>query len=197
MKFSRNGLTVIAFLLAFSSSQAQIKLPFTDNDLRNNLQKVLADYPHQFSSLISDTLMDNVQTIEFASHLHFAGALDNSITQYKSSKPIYSWKAILLSSEEFEEAASKYRWLFNQLKVMTVTLDGGYSFTFSGDYDEADESRKFSSSILSLTPGALGMPRLKVEASLQFEFPEWKVSLLVYEKEREDSERGNIHESER
>ena len=38
------------------------------------------------------------------------------------------------------------------------------------------------------------MPRLKIEVSMQFEFPEWKVVLSVYEKEREDHERGEIEE---
>jgi hypothetical protein len=30
--------------------------------------------------------------------------------------------------------------------------------------------------------------------ALQFEFPEWKVNLVVYEKEREDDERGEIED---
>jgi hypothetical protein len=37
------------------------------------------------------------------------------------------------------------------------------------------------------------MPKLKIEASMQYEFPEWKVSLVVYEKEREDKDRGEIN----
>lgn len=175
------------------TAQAQIKFPVTNNDLRNNLEKVISGFPEHFSGLIGDTLADNPQTIEFASRLDFKGAKENSITEYKSRKPIYSWQAVLLDTEEFEDAAKKYKWLCNQLKVMTVKLDGGYSFSLSGDYQEADESRKFSTSVFSLMPRATNMPKLKVEASIQFEFPEWKVSLLVYEKEREDNERGDIN----
>jgi hypothetical protein len=37
------------------------------------------------------------------------------------------------------------------------------------------------------------MPKLKIEASMQFQFPEWRVSLLVYEREREDNEQGDIN----
>jgi hypothetical protein len=29
---------------------------------------------------------------------------------------------------------------------------------------------------------------------MQYEFPEWKVKLLVYDKEREDDERGDIND---
>jgi hypothetical protein len=136
--------------------------------------------------------VDNPQTVEYASTLDFKEAQDNSITQYKSTRPICSWQATLLTTEDYETAVKKYKWLYGQLKVMTINLDGGYSFSLSGPYDEPSESRKFSSSVLKMVPSAINMPKLKVEASLQFEFPEWKVSLLVYEKEREDKDRGDI-----
>lgn len=196
MKMSGVKLTAIASLFAAVSAQAQVRVPFTNNDLRTNLEKVIADFPHHLSSVLGDTLVENPQTIEFTTVLDFRGALENSVTQYKSVRPIYSWQAVLLSSEDFAEAEQKYKWLYNQLKVMTVKTDGGYSFTFNGDYGTPDESRKFSSSVFKLTPNSLSMPKLKVEATMQFEFPEWKVSLLVYEKEREDNERGEIRETD-
>jgi hypothetical protein len=34
----------------------------------------------------------------------------------------------------------------------------------------------------------MALKKMKVEVSMQFEFPEWKVLVLVYEKEREDTE---------
>ena len=184
-------LGLIALILSFNC-KAQLKIPVTSNELRTNLQKVIADFPNHFSVLKGDTLINNPQTIEFASLLDFKLAKENSIVQYKSIKPIYSWQALFTNTEEFDEAEKKYKWLYNQLKVMTIKMENGYSFTMSGDYDAPDESRKFCSSIFKLTPNASNMPKLKIEATMQFEFPEWKVSLLVYEKEREDSERGDI-----
>ncbi len=97
-----------------------------------------------------------------------------------------------MSSEDFEQASKKYKWLYGQLKVMTVKVQD-YSFTLSGNYEAADESKKFSTCIFKLTPNAANMPKLKIEATIQFEFPEWKVKLLVYEKEREDDEQGDIN----
>ena len=75
---------------------------------------------------------------------------------------------------------------------MTVKVQE-YSFTLNGEYDAPEESRKFCSSLFKLTPNAANMPRLKIEATLQFEFPEWKIGLLVYEREREDKEQGDIN----
>jgi hypothetical protein len=193
MKMNRTNLLGLIGLILSIHSQAQIKIPVTNNELRTNLQKVIADFPNHFVHVMGDTLVENPQTIEFVSLLDFKMATENFFTQYKSTKPIYSWQASFLSTEEFDEAVKKYKWLYNQLKVMTIKLDGGYSFTMNGDYDAPEQSRKFCSSIFKLTPNASNMPKLKIEASMQYEFPEWKVNLLVYEKEREDNERGEVN----
>jgi hypothetical protein len=194
MKISWTKVLLLMAILPGSSSQAQLRVPITNNDLRINLQKIVSDFPNQFSTLRGDTLIENPQSIEFASRLEFSGATENSIIQYKSVRPVYSWQATLLSTEEFEEAEKKYRWLYNQLRVMTIKLDNGYSFSLNGDYDEASESKKFCGSIFKMTPNATDMPKLKIEASMQFEFPEWKVNLLVYEREKEDTDRADVIE---
>lgn len=183
-----------AFLLFFClKSHAQgFKFPVTNNDLRTSLSKVITDYVDGFASLKGDTISVNSECIEFGTKLSFQGGEDNTITQYKSKKQVYSWQGCLLTTEDFEEASKKYRWLYNQLKLMTVKVQE-YSFTLSGDYDAPDESKKFFTSIFKLTPNAANMPRLKIEAAMQFEFPEWKINLAVYEREREDDEQGDIN----
>lgn len=193
MKRSRTRLTCLILLIAGLQTRAQLKFPVTNNDLRTNLQKIVADYPKQFSTLKGVVTADNPQTVEYASLLDFKGARDNTIIQYKSARPVYSWQANLLNSEEFEEASKKYKWLCGQLKVMTITIDG-YGFTMSGKFEEATESKKFVSTVFKLTPNASNMPKLRIEATMQFEFPEWKVQLLVYEKEKEDKDRGDVIE---
>ena len=188
-------LTVLACLLAGLSAHSQLKPPFTNNDLRQNLQKVVADFPNHLASVRGDTLNVNPQTIDFASTLDFKQAQENTITQYISSKSIYSWQASLLTTEDFQEAAKKYKWLCNQLKVMSINVGQGNAFSLRGDIAHPDESKNFFSSIFDLLPHAINMPKLKIEAAMRYDFPEWKVSLLVYEKEREDNERGEIKEN--
>lgn len=188
----QSKLIAAALVLISLNVKAQLKFPVTNNDLRNNLSKIVSDYANGFASLKGDTVDVNPQTIEFASKLDFKGAEQNTIVQYKSKNPVYSWQAILLHTEDFEEASKKYKWLYSQLKVMTVKVQD-YSFTLSGAFGVPDESKKFCSSIFKLTPNAANMPRLKIEASMEYEFPEWKISLMVYEREREDSEQGDIN----
>ena len=189
----RPKLLVAAFMLLGTAIHAQLRFPVTNNGLRNDLQKVIRDYMNDFATLKGDVLIENPQTVEYASLLSFSGAEGNSITKYNSTKNIYSWQAVMLTTEDFDSAAKKYHWLFNQLKAMTIKL-GDYSFSLQGDYDEPDESKKFSDCSFSLLPAAINLQKLKIEVTMQLEFPEWKVSLQVFQKEREDNERGPVKE---
>ncbi len=189
MKNHSKFLLLVAITASLYSS-AQMKLPVSSNDLRNNLEKIISDFPYNFSSLKGDTLMENPQTIEFAALIDCKTAPVNSIIQYKSAKPVYSWTATLIETEEFEEAAKKYTWLCNQLRVMSLSFQGGYSYTLNGLIEAPTETRKFSSSIFTLMPRANDLPKIRIEATMNFEFPEWKVGLMVYDRERQDDERG-------
>lgn len=183
----------IAALLAVSICQAQLKLP-VNNAFRNDVQKVVAEFPSKFSSIRGEVVNTNPQSVEYASLLTVDKAEYCSITQYSSSnKEIYSWQAVVLSTEDFEEAAKKYKWLFYQIKGMNVkyVID---QYTLVGTYEAPAEERKFTTSQLTLSFPPEALKKLRVEVSMQFEFPEWKVALTVFEKERDDDERGNIED---
>ena len=194
MNFVKTTTFSLFFLVSGLISNAQFKLPVTNNELRGNLSKVISEFGNQFSEIKGPVTNENPQTTEYSTTLKFENAEENLITEYKGIKSIYSWQAILLTTEDFEEASKKYKWLCNQLKVMTVTIDGHYSYSLDGKIDPAVESKPFSSSIFTLMPAASNLPKIRIEAGMQFQFPEWKVQLLVYEKERNDNERGPIKE---
>jgi len=84
--------------------------------------------------------------------------------------------------------------LYKDLKNISLTVNRDYTYGLSGDYDAPSESRKFATSVFQLTPSASNLPKVKVELSMQYEFPEWKIFLTVYQKEREDNERGKVRE---
>ena len=182
--------SVLLFLSV--AGRAQLKQAITNNNLRNNVSIVISDYNTGFSTLKSDTTIITAQSIQFATKLDCQGCELNSITQYKSNSPTYSWEAVLLSSENFEQVSKKYHWLCTQLKMITLNMQG-HSFTLSGDYNAADESKKFTSTIFRLMPKISDIDKLKIEPSIRFEFPEWKVGLVIYEREREDNEQGDIN----
>lgn len=186
-------LTVLALCVGAINSSAQFRLPI-NSAIRDDFQKVVAEYPVNFENIRGRVINQNPQTTEYASEIKLADAQECVITKYSSGiKSIYSWQANMFVSEDFEAAAKKYKWLYNQLKGMNVYYVKD-QYTLRGEFEEADESKKFSTSILTVTSAPTPLKKLKVEVTLQFEFPEWKVNLLVYEKEREDDEQGAIAE---
>ncbi|MES2881360.1 MAG: hypothetical protein V4676_04370 [Bacteroidota bacterium] len=194
MKNQNRLFTGLLFSILSISATAQLKLPVTNNDLRINLQKVVADFSNNLNSIKGDVLASNPQTIEYASTLTYTGAEKNIITEFVDKESVFSWQAVLITAEDFETAVKKYKWLTAQLKIMTLKFDD-YSFSLSGKYQEADERKKFSTSQYVLTPAALSLPKLKIEASIQFYFPDWKVMLTVFQKEREDTDQPTTSEN--
>ncbi|HET7898047.1 MAG TPA: hypothetical protein VFL47_10265 [Flavisolibacter sp.] len=187
---------VLLFVFAFSFvSYSQLRLPSKSNsDVRQALEKVIADYPRNFSTLKGEVLTTNPQTVEYTSNLEFKSAEGNSITQYSGKMPVYSWQAQMLTAEEFEVAEKKYKSLYKDLKNISLTVGRDYTYGLSGEYNAPSESLKFASSVFQLTPNASSLPKVKIELSMQYEFPEWKIYLTVFQKEREDDERGKIKE---
>jgi len=180
-------LFILAFIFMATTASSQLKLPI-NNAFRSDIQKVVEAFPHQFSPIRGDVIMENPQTVEYASTVKPGGAQEAMVVKYSSLlKPVYSWQAVMLATEDYEEAVKKYKWLFNQLKGMNVKYVADL-YTLRGIYETPDESRKFTTSILTPANPPMALKKLKVEVSMQFEFPEWKVLVLVYEKEREDTD---------
>ncbi len=195
MKMKTKALLLACSIALTQFSFAQLKLPSVGNpDVRHALEKVISDFPKEFASLKGEVLNTNPQTVEYASLLTFKSAEQNTITQYSGKLPVYSWQAQMFTTEEFDAAAKKYKSLYSQLKAMTITLNRDYAYSLSGEMDKPDESKKFSTTVFSLLPNASNLPKVKVELSMQYEFPEWKIYLTVYQKEREDNERGKTEE---
>lgn len=192
MKYKYLPATLFLFLSTLGAA-AQFKLP-VNNGFRNDVQKVVAEYPHQFAAIRGEVVVKNPQTIEYASLIKPGSAEEASIVAYSTAgKAIYSWQTVLLTTEDFTEAQKKYKWLFQQLKGMNIKYVAD-AYTLRGTYEEPDESRKFTTSVLTVQAPPTPLQKLKVEVSMKFEFPEWKVSLLIYEKEREDDEAINPYE---
>jgi hypothetical protein len=153
------------------------------------LQKVISDYPNKFKNIKGNVLTQDPQTTDYSSTVQVPGALNTVITQYSSSreKEIYSWKCLLLESEDFELASKKYKDLFDQLKNSIIKIDGQKPFILNGSYEVPTEEKKFTTTAFYLLPAAPGeLKKLKVELSLEFYVTEWKLALLVYDQEEEE-----------
>lgn len=198
-------LTAVTAILLCSSASAQLGLKFPavkssssslplSSSFRNDIQKVVDEYPRHYASIRGEVINKNPQTVEYASKVKPEGVQDASIMKYSAlGKEVVTWQSTVLVTEDYEAAAKKYKWLYQQLKGMNIRYVAD-QYTLRGPYAEPDESVGFATSVLTPDHPPVPLARMKVEVQLSFEFPEWKVSLLIYDKEREDEEQGNITE---
>ncbi|RYY59709.1 MAG: hypothetical protein EOO05_12430 [Chitinophagaceae bacterium] len=196
MKKIVKSLCITGFsLVLVLSAKAQLQLP--GNALGHDLKKVIRDYPNQFSHLQGDVLQEKTQATDYELNFHIDGAESSIITKYSAKgRPVVSCEALLLTTEDFEEACRKYRSVYALFNHMAVKMDNGVTFYLKGDFQKPVEERKFSSSVLAFEKADAYVSKMKVEVSLQYEYMEWKVRFRIYEREREDSERGDMIDEE-
>lgn len=193
MKLTVKTLVFLTFLLSFSIlATAQLKLPAL-NGIGPDIKKVLQDYPNQFHNLRGEVLDQNPQSTDYACNFKVNGAEEATITQYSSANKyeIASWQALMLTTEEFDDAKKKFRSLYNQLQNLSVKMDGGLFFHLKGKYEAPTEEKKFTSVIFNVDAGGPAFKKLKVELQMIYVPMEWKVKVLIYDKEREDDEQGD------
>ena len=160
-------------------------------DFGADMKAVIRDYPHNYESMRGRVVVQNPQHTEYESTRPVQGAESISISRYSAdNKEVYSWQALMLTTEDFEAAKTRYKSLYAKFNNMAVKMDYGVTFYLKGKYLEPIEERGFTSSLMRFELPDQIVRKMIVEVTMQYEFPEWKVKVLVYEKEREDTERG-------
>ena len=188
-------LTLLTIIFLFSNNlNAQLKLPVIGGGVAADVKKVIEDYPNRFIHLMGEMIAENTQSTDYQCNFNVNGAEESVITRYSAKKEVCSWQALMLTTENFEKAKQKFKALYNQLNNLSVN-SGKVAFKLKGVYESPEEEKKFSSVLFSFEPGNETVKKLKVEISLQFAEPmEWKVKVLVYDRDREDDERGKTVE---
>jgi hypothetical protein len=185
-------LTICAFL--FKISIAQLKMPVATG-FSNDMKKVIEDFPNRFINLMGEVISQHSQSTDYECNFKVNGAEESFITRYSAKKEVCSFEAVMLSTDNFNKAKQKFRSLFNQLNNLSVRIADNKLLHFKGKFEEPKEEMKFASILLSPEPGYESLKKLRIEIVMQVTGPmEWKVKVLIYDKEREDGERGVIRE---
>lgn len=185
-------LTICACI--FMESPAQLKLPLAAG-ISSDIKKIIEDYPNRFVNLMGEVITQHPQSTDYACNFKVNGAEESFITRYSAKKEVFSFEAVMLTTENFEKAKQKFKSLFNQLNNLSAQLADKKNIHFKGKYEEPKEEMKFSTILLSPEPGFESWHKMRIEILLQAADPmEWKVKLLIYDKEREDEDRGTIRE---
>ena len=164
------------------------------NKTNEVLEKVIKDYPNRFHNIKGDVIVENPQTTEYKSTVQLPGSSNCIVTRYNAThNDVYSWSCTVFESEDFNLAKNKFREVYGQVVNMIIKGESGKPFILSGQYETPTEQKKFTTVIFELLPGVGPMKNLKVDLSLQYELTGWKVLLSVYNRDRNDEERGVVN----
>ncbi|HVZ56309.1 MAG TPA: hypothetical protein VG870_06585 [Chitinophagaceae bacterium] len=195
MKNRHLSAFLLVFSLAFRVSYSQ-PLP-APTGVQSDLQRVVEAYLHQFQGQLGEELVRNPQSTDYQSLVRVSGAEQCVITRYSDrKKPVYSYKAVLPATDDFEAAKKQFRSLFRQLNNLPVRLGASRSVLFRGTYEEPEEGRGFTSILFAADSTEPAIRHVRIELSLEPDLMDWKISLSVYEKEREDDEPGQPGDGE-
>lgn len=178
-------LSLAAFLLLSSVALAQLRLKLPNNELKRALENVLNNYSGGFTKIRGELVSSTPQSATYATVLQFSEAEENEVVLYGDNEAV-SWSATMLTTEDYDAARKKYSTIYGEMKQMRLSLGAG-NCRLVGKFGSPSESLRFVSTDFYLDPAAVS-DRLQVRLSMEYQFPEWKVLLSVYEKEREDSE---------
>jgi hypothetical protein len=182
-------LTVtLAFILSITFLSAQI-IP-AKNALQTDIAKVISDYPNGFRNISGEQVVENPQTIEFECKVSVKDAVKCRVIKYSSNvKDIYSWEAEMLKTDDFEEVSKKFRAIYNSLQHLSVNINGTNA-VFKGEYIKPTESIKFTTIVFDAGDKTPELKKLKVALLLETDMLDWVIRIQVYEKERDDKDRG-------
>lgn len=176
---------LIFFPLLFCAS-TKAQLPFKgSNEISTVLSKVIQDYPNYFDHIKGDVVEEAPQVVNYASLVNMKDMPEGIIVQYTAeADQVYSWKNILLETENFEEAKKKFHLFYNQIKKTTAIINQ-MGIRLVADYTEPDESKKFNTIIFKLETIEKSVKDVVVDLSLRYEIDEWKITLSLYHVEDE------------
>lgn len=165
------------------------------NDVNSALQKVIQDYPNKFANLKGDQISANVRNVQYRSTVDVPGSLHCVLTPYRSSKKEkYSWKCLMLESENYTDAKARYTELYNQIRNTIVKIEGEKPFILNGNYEAPADDKKYTTVLFQLLPATGEMQKLKVELTLLHTINDWKLFLSVYDEERRSDEQVDLTE---
>lgn len=169
-------------------ANAQLRIPGMKNELATAVRQVLEDFPNGYknlmgepgdSSFVSKVSLSDAEGAMFVEHSQFG-------------RSVLSWQARLVTTDDHAQAKKKFKAAFQQLQGLSVKL-GSRSYKLRSLYDVPDLDQKFTALVFELEPSNSYTESIKVELQLLFQMPmDWVVGVLVYDRDRKDTEPGRI-----
>lgn len=178
---------LVLFLFLSQSNYGQIKL-VTNNTISKPLSQLIQAYPSGFAGLRGELVDVGSQTNGYACLVKIEGAepgIINGFTYGKDS--VFTWSDNLFTTEDFSKAKQEYKKIFTEVKG-TKIFENGKSISLKGAYEEPSETIGFASVAFVPENEIESLKNLVVDLTLQYTDAEWKITLSIYDKDKDLTE---------
>lgn len=165
---------------------AQLRNPLTS--IRPQLEKVINDYPNQFSSIKGVRSDGEPNTIEYVSTVEIKGASDSKVIGYPTkTKIIWFWEAKLFATEDIAELKKQYKSYFNDIAGKSLLTKGNNNSIYAtAPYNAPTEELRMWSNQFRINDATGEFSNLVIDLAAEYENFEWIVYLRVYDKEKDE-----------
>lgn len=182
----RKLLLLTVYLFFLFSISAQIKSTFTS--IRPQLEKVINDYPNQFSSIKGTRNQGDPNTIEYASTIEMKGAVESKVIGYPAKTKInWLWEAKLFVTDDMAELKKQYRNYYNDIAGKSFMNKGSNnSITATGPYSAPSEELRLWTNQFRINDVTGEFGNLIIDLLAEYANFEWIVYVRIYDKEKDE-----------
>jgi hypothetical protein len=185
-RFVKSLVIFTISLFSVFESYSQLKVLSPTTHIITDVRKVVEDYPNSFANITGELIIQNPQSVDYHCTFKMKDAEECFVTKYHDDKKdIYSWQALMLTTEDFEQAVKQFKSLYGQLNNSSIGRA-----QLQGKYESPAEEKNFTSVLFSFDTDDELMKKLKLELVMENVLLQWKVKIIIYDREREDDEDG-------
>lgn len=186
VSMNRNLLLLTACLFSVIILSAQIKSPFTS--IRPQLEKVINDYPNQFSSIKGTRNQGDPNTIQYASTIEMKGAVETKVIGYPTKTKInWLWEAKLFVTDDMAELKKQYKSVYNDIAGKSFMSKGANnSINATGPYSAPSEELRLWTNQFRINDVTGEFGNLVIDLVAEYANFEWIVYVRIYDKEKDE-----------
>ena len=169
---------LLMITLAINSLHAQD--PDAD-EINKSLEAVIRNLPAGLPEIKGELINKRGQTSRYQSKITLPGASETFITELAGfGRKTISWRSVVFSSSNPNEAAKRYEALFNRLNNSIIRSAADKPFIVSGKY-KSPSTRQSTVSRFQLLPSTGDMKQVNIDLMLEEQQGQYTLSVHVHQ----------------
>jgi hypothetical protein len=170
----------ILLMILFSVKSLPAQQPDAD-EINKSLEVVIRNLPAGLTEIKGELINKRGQTSRYHSKVTLPGASETFITEQAAfGRKAISWRSVIFSSADADEAGKRYEALFNRLNNSIIRSAADKPFIISGKY-KSPSNRQSTVSRFQLLPSTGDMRHVNIDLILEEVNGQYTLSVHVHQ----------------